>query len=271
MNLVWFLSIATLLSSILGEFGRFPFGAPGAIGINDIFLVITLFFFSIWQIGIQKKMFWEGCFKWLVVFWLIGFLSLIISHNLTGVFCLVRFILYSSLFCLGFLLIKTKQISIHNLLNLYLVVGVIFLFLGFVQLIFFPDLETLKFFGFDPHQGRLTSTFLDPNFTGAFLNIFFLISLTLWKFKKDNLLLLSLFAFRSEEHTSELQSPDHLVCRLLLEKKNEIKVAALASKTVCAHTRILIVSNSIPDGTRQQCSGMLHHLMSSTYSGTSKH
>src|SRR5258708_24496294 len=27
---------------------------------------------------------------------------------------------------------------------------------------------------------------------------------------------------RSEEHTSELQSPDHLVCRLLLEKKKEV-------------------------------------------------
>src|SRR5690348_18196854 len=27
-------------------------------------------------------------------------------------------------------------------------------------------------------------------------------------------------ALRSEEHTSELQSPVHLVCRLLLEKKN---------------------------------------------------
>src|SRR5207244_9925446 len=27
------------------------------------------------------------------------------------------------------------------------------------------------------------------------------------------------FCHRSEEHTSELQSPDHLVCRLLLEKK----------------------------------------------------
>src|SRR5258708_13480998 len=27
-------------------------------------------------------------------------------------------------------------------------------------------------------------------------------------------------SLRSEEHTSELQSPDHLVCRLLLEKKN---------------------------------------------------
>src|SRR5690348_17767812 len=29
------------------------------------------------------------------------------------------------------------------------------------------------------------------------------------------------FAHRSEEHTSELQSPVHLVCRLLLEKKKK--------------------------------------------------
>src|SRR5438552_8135746 len=29
---------------------------------------------------------------------------------------------------------------------------------------------------------------------------------------------------RSEEHTSELQSPDHLVCRLLLEKKKKKKL-----------------------------------------------
>src|SRR5258708_25239163 len=29
---------------------------------------------------------------------------------------------------------------------------------------------------------------------------------------------------RSEEHTSELQSPDHLVCRLLLEKKKKKKM-----------------------------------------------
>src|SRR5690625_5450934 len=32
---------------------------------------------------------------------------------------------------------------------------------------------------------------------------------------------LSHFLSRSEEHTSELQSRGHLVCRLLLEKKNE--------------------------------------------------
>src|SRR5256885_9788553 len=33
------------------------------------------------------------------------------------------------------------------------------------------------------------------------------------------------FAKRSEEHTSELQSPCNLVCRLLLEKKKKARVA----------------------------------------------
>src|SRR4051794_41476062 len=34
---------------------------------------------------------------------------------------------------------------------------------------------------------------------------------------------------RSEEHTSELQSPVHLVCRLLLEKKKHTEHKSLAS------------------------------------------
>src|SRR5690348_17975912 len=34
---------------------------------------------------------------------------------------------------------------------------------------------------------------------------------------------------RSEEHTSELQSPVHLVCRLLLEKKNQKKHTQFSS------------------------------------------
>src|SRR5258708_8144633 len=34
---------------------------------------------------------------------------------------------------------------------------------------------------------------------------------------------ISIARSRSEEHTSELQSPDHLVCRLLLEKKKRCK------------------------------------------------
>src|SRR2546427_5823087 len=39
--------------------------------------------------------------------------------------------------------------------------------------------------------------------------------------QKDHRLLRSVFACRSEEHTSELQSQSNLVCRLLLEKKKK--------------------------------------------------
>src|SRR5258708_19130998 len=40
---------------------------------------------------------------------------------------------------------------------------------------------------------------------------------------------------RSEEHTSELQSPDHLVCRLLLEKK---KKSMIGVKTLIRKSRL---------------------------------
>src|SRR5258708_10324931 len=42
-----------------------------------------------------------------------------------------------------------------------------------------------------------------------------------------------LAANRSEEHTSELQSPDHLVCRLLLEKKKNTKKLPTAAAIAC--------------------------------------
>src|SRR5256885_7473087 len=38
---------------------------------------------------------------------------------------------------------------------------------------------------------------------------------------------------RSEEHTSELQSPCNLVCRLLLEKKKKYKLSWTESHRVC--------------------------------------
>src|SRR5258708_27812280 len=45
---------------------------------------------------------------------------------------------------------------------------------------------------------------------------------------------------RSEEHTSELQSPDHLVCRLLLEKKKEnhydVNIICLTTVLTCEAT-----------------------------------
>src|SRR6202040_4395090 len=42
---------------------------------------------------------------------------------------------------------------------------------------------------------------------------------------------------RSEEHTSELQSPVHLVCRLLLEKKKKIHTRTLQPARTGAYRR----------------------------------
>src|SRR5258708_24603616 len=51
-------------------------------------------------------------------------------------------------------------------------------------------------------------------------------------------------AARSEEHTSELQSPDHLVCRLLLEKKTTGPPGVSGPRCGCAWGRPLTsVSN----------------------------
>src|SRR5437764_8907916 len=47
-----------------------------------------------------------------------------------------------------------------------------------------------------------------------------------------------LVALRSEEHTSELQSPMYLVCRLLLEKKKTIQSSERLSPTEISHNRL---------------------------------
>src|SRR5207244_11889686 len=55
-------------------------------------------------------------------------------------------------------------------------------------------------------------------------------------------------AARSEEHTSELQSPDHLVCRLLLEKKKN-KMPSIARHRVTIHV------SGISRQSRRMCEG----------------
>src|SRR5205807_1431696 len=48
----------------------------------------------------------------------------------------------------------------------------------------------------------------------------------------------------SEEHTSELQSPCNIVCRLLLEKKTEVEIARRLIADQALHRRIVDVDDS---------------------------
>src|SRR5258708_12650708 len=54
---------------------------------------------------------------------------------------------------------------------------------------------------------------------------------------------------RSEEHTSELQSPDHLVCRLLLEKKKTHKIHSPQSHVPVQPTPLTTLNLSPPRST----------------------
>src|SRR5258708_14599144 len=57
---------------------------------------------------------------------------------------------------------------------------------------------------------------------------------------KTTCVISSIAALRSEEHTSELQSPDHLVCRLLLEKKKKSPTASRTRRlSLNDHRRVL--------------------------------
>src|SRR5258708_29821379 len=48
------------------------------------------------------------------------------------------------------------------------------------------------------------------------------------------------WVYRSEEHTSELQSPDHLVCRLLLEKKKKTSLGRMPRDGPTAAPRLTL-------------------------------
>src|SRR5688572_32158657 len=104
---------------------------------------------------------------------------------------------------------KTKKpwysIFTTELLFVLLLLFALIIFIYAVRMVFI--LESLQF---DENVFNAVKPYINPGTTKLMLFIKFL--------GKHNLLIP-----RSEEHTSELQSQSNLVCRLLLEKKNQIK------------------------------------------------
>src|SRR5437762_6773217 len=68
---------------------------------------------------------------------------------------------------------------------------------------------------------------------------------------------------RSEEHTSELQSPMYLVCRLLLEKKNIKTIRCQLPRSTIYHTLCLFLSDASSSTTLLRILNIfrLHHAL----------
>ncbi len=170
MYLILFFYIAAFFSLSLGEFGQFPFGSSFSISITDILLSFNFAALLVWNIGIQKNLKLPSGFIFLIIFWALLILSLFFSLNLSGWLYLIRFIIYSSTLYITYSLVKSKILNLQEIFSLLKIVTVALAVIGLLQLLFFPDLESLANIGYDPHKNRIFSTFLDPNFLGTFLN-----------------------------------------------------------------------------------------------------
>ncbi len=149
------------LSIVAGQLIRLPFG-PGSMNLLDLFIIGFLVFHLLkFRFKLKKP---PVCIKGAMFFVLIAILSLIFSPlKLT-----LPQILISFSYTLRFLFYIVFAWIISPNFHTLKLAGVSLAILGLLQLIFFPDLSFLSILGWDPHYFRIVSTFLDPNFAGAF-------------------------------------------------------------------------------------------------------
>ncbi len=164
--------LAAILASIFGEFGRLEL-----IGISMLALdLVAPAVLAVWllrKLILKEKIILDGVSGSLLVFWVIGALSLIFgSFELAGEelrFSLLhffRFVGISGMLLVARDLVKKESLRVSNAL---IFGGILLAVSGFFLMQILPDFTEagLADLGWDPHVGRLTSTFLDPNFAGG--------------------------------------------------------------------------------------------------------
>ncbi len=120
--------------------------------------------------------------KFFLIFIAIGTLSAFINFFLITNYNILVALLYSLRFISYLSLLFIADAVGGKYRKLVLVSGSVILILGFIQYLFYKDLGNLSYLGWDNHLYRLFSTFLDPNFAGAFYVIFFFFLIPmLWK------------------------------------------------------------------------------------------
>lgn len=175
MKLIKLWLAALLLSLTLGQVARLPVSPIyGAVNLIDIILVITV---GSWLFSLKfskRKILLPPGFWPLAIFWFVAGISLVNAFKffptedvlVSGLF-LIRFFLYSQIYLVVYNTVTCEELPLWT--TLLILVGAVIASLGLLQFIFLPDLRFLALYGWDPHVGRLVSTFLDPNFVGGFL------------------------------------------------------------------------------------------------------
>ncbi len=161
-------------SIVFGQIARInlPFG--GAVLVSDIFLFLLILAWLIKKIVKKEKFSYLYFFPFFVLFFGVALVSLFRSLNslsffefLTSGLYLLRFLGIVCFFWVTADIFQRKEA--RQYLYFFGLMAFLLCFLGFLQFAFFPDLRFLAEYGWDPHVGRMTGTWLDPNFFGGML------------------------------------------------------------------------------------------------------
>lgn len=135
------------------------------LDVSIVLLVSTLAFTNASQKILKKFLSVVGPFIVISVFSLfVALFNFPAEAVLLSSLFLIRWIFYSAVIIAGWHLKK-----IVNIPKGLFVCGVIVALLGILQYFLYPNLRNISYLGWDPHEFRLFSTFLDPNFTGIIL------------------------------------------------------------------------------------------------------
>jgi O-antigen ligase len=179
MGILEILIIIILLMLPLGELIRLEPVRDVTVHPIDIAITILVLVWIFKQLKNKKNILAIQNIKPVILFALVCFFSLLANslwlkpvEIAVSSMYLLRWIVYSGVY---FSLRDTgehfKNVTVKRLL---IVDGLIIVVLGFIQLLFYPSLLSLIHYQWDRHMYRLFSVFLDPNYTGLFLVLYFL-------------------------------------------------------------------------------------------------
>lgn len=143
---------------------------PQDLVVFLIFVCVIFFFFK------EKRLpEFKNFYAFQMLFLIVGLLSLFINfylyHDINLIPALLyagRYISYLSILSIGYFFSESKKLKRFIALS-----SSAFIFLGFLQFIFFNDLRHIFYLGWDDHLYRLVSTVFDPNFAGIMYVVIF--------------------------------------------------------------------------------------------------
>lgn len=166
------LLIFLFASFSLGEIMRLKVADAASVGLLDIALSAVII---VWLIFVKKGKYELS--KPILIFAAAGFFSLLINltrfaHHeiLISSLYLFRWIFYALFY---FVIVDIGRKYEKNITKLLLSTGIVIMLTGLLQFFLYPSLKNLYYLGWDEHMYRLFGAFLDPNFTGVILVLYF--------------------------------------------------------------------------------------------------